>query len=95
MFHTEIREAHMQVVELPKEEPSLQIDKKIIGINDSFKAVCTVGKSYPAANITWYINTKKVKSIVCVFLFLVFSNLFFLFLFYVLCVHYIHHLSFS
>ncbi|XP_055323161.1 uncharacterized protein LOC129578493 isoform X2 [Sitodiplosis mosellana] len=60
MFHTEIREAHMQVVELPKEEPSLQIDKKIIGINDSFKAVCTVGKSYPAANITWYINTKKV-----------------------------------
>lgn len=60
MFHTEIREAHMQVVELPKEEPSLQVDKKIVGINDSFKAVCTVGKSYPAANISWYINTKKV-----------------------------------
>lgn len=61
MFHTEIRQAYMQVVELPKEEPSLQVDKKIVGINDSFKAVCTVGKSYPAANITWYINAKKVN----------------------------------
>lgn len=61
MFHTEIREAYMQVVELPKEEPNMQVDKKSVGINDSFKAVCTVGKSFPAANITWYINAKKVR----------------------------------
>lgn len=60
-FHTAIRDAYMQVVELPKEEPILHVDKKIIGINESIKAVCNVGKSYPAANITWYINSKKVS----------------------------------
>lgn len=59
-FHTEIRAAHLQVVELPKDEPFIQIDKKNISNNDSFKAVCFVGKSYPAANITWYINGEKV-----------------------------------
>lgn len=61
-FHTEIRAAHLQVVELPKDEPSIQIDKKNISVNENFKAVCFVGKSYPAANITWYINGEKVTS---------------------------------
>lgn len=60
-FHTEIRSGHMQVVELPKESPTIQIDKRNITTNDSFKAVCFVGKSYPAANITWYINDEKVR----------------------------------
>ncbi|KAG4078980.1 hypothetical protein HA402_001635 [Bradysia odoriphaga] len=60
LFHTEIRISHMQVVELPNEDPFMQIDKKVLGSNDSFKASCTVGKSYPSANITWYINDRKV-----------------------------------
>ncbi|KAH8232458.1 hypothetical protein KR032_007210 [Drosophila birchii] len=60
LFHTEIRSAHMQVIELPKDEPVMQVDKKVIGINDNFKAVCTVGPSYPPANITWYINGRMV-----------------------------------
>lgn len=51
----------MQVVELPNEDPFMQIDKKVLGSNDSFKASCTVGKSYPAANITWLINDRKVS----------------------------------
>ncbi len=51
----------MQVVELPNEDPFMQIDKKVLGSNDSFKASCTVGKSYPSANITWYINDRKVS----------------------------------
>lgn len=50
----------MQVVELPKENPTIQIDKKNITINDGFKAVCFIGKSYPPANITWFINDEKV-----------------------------------
>ncbi|KAH8257768.1 hypothetical protein KR038_000856 [Drosophila bunnanda] len=60
LFHTEIRSAHMQVIELPKDEPVMQVDKKVIGVNDNFKAVCTVGPSYPPANITWYINGRMV-----------------------------------
>ncbi|EDW24981.1 GL24445 [Drosophila persimilis] len=60
LFHTEIRSAHMQVIELPKDDPVMQVDKKVIGANDHFKAVCTVGPSYPPANITWYINGRKI-----------------------------------
>lgn len=61
LFHTDIRAAHMQVIELPKDEPVMQVDKKVITMNDNFKAVCTVGSSYPPANITWYINGRKVS----------------------------------
>ncbi|EDW58668.2 uncharacterized protein beat-VI [Drosophila virilis] len=60
LFHTDIRSAYMQVIELPKDDPAMQVDKKVIGVNDNFKAVCTVGPSYPPANITWYINGRKV-----------------------------------
>ncbi|XP_044314455.1 uncharacterized protein LOC108046767 isoform X2 [Drosophila rhopaloa] len=60
LFHTEIRSAHMQVIELPKGDPVLQVDKKVIGINDNFKAVCTVGPSYPPANITWTVNGREI-----------------------------------
>ncbi|XP_054727446.1 uncharacterized protein LOC129237069 [Anastrepha obliqua] len=60
VFHTDIRAAHMQVIELPKDEPAMQVDKKVITANDNFKAVCTVGPSYPPANITWYINGRKI-----------------------------------
>lgn len=61
LFHTDIRAAHMQVIELPKDDPTMQVDKKIITSSDNFKAVCTIGPSYPAANITWYINGRKVS----------------------------------
>ncbi|XP_017038660.1 uncharacterized protein LOC108102302 [Drosophila ficusphila] len=60
LFHTEIRSAHMQVIELFKGDPVLQVSKKMIGANDLFKAVCTVGPAFPPANITWYINTRKI-----------------------------------
>ncbi|KAH8326406.1 hypothetical protein KR067_006539 [Drosophila pandora] len=60
LFHTEIRSAHMQVIELPKDEPVMQVDKKEISVNDNLKAVCTVGPSYPPANITWLINGRKI-----------------------------------
>uniref|UniRef100_A0A1S4GCL3 Uncharacterized protein n=1 Tax=Anopheles gambiae TaxID=7165 RepID=A0A1S4GCL3_ANOGA len=60
LFHTDIRQARMQVVELPKEDPMMQLDKTHITTLDNFRAVCTVGTSFPAANITWYINTKRI-----------------------------------
>ncbi|XP_035783651.1 uncharacterized protein LOC118461903 isoform X2 [Anopheles albimanus] len=60
LFHTDIRQARMQVVELPKEDPHMQLDKTHITTLDNFRAVCTVGTSFPAANITWYINSKRI-----------------------------------
>lgn len=62
LFHTDIRLAHMQVIELPKADPFLQVDKQIIGPTDFFKAICTVGKSYPPANITWFVNGRRVST---------------------------------
>lgn len=61
LFHTDIRSAHMQVIELPKDDPTMQVDKTVITSNDNFKAVCTIGPSYPPANITWLINGRKVS----------------------------------
>lgn len=63
LFHTELRTSHMQVIELPKTEPMMFVDKKMISFNDQFKAECSVGESFPPANITWYINGRKVSSI--------------------------------
>ncbi|CRL07339.1 CLUMA_CG020318, isoform A [Clunio marinus] len=63
LFHTDIRTAVMQVIELPNEEPRMIVEKKTLLANDNLKATCTVGTSFPAANITWYINNKKVNKL--------------------------------
>lgn len=60
LFHTDIRQARMQVVELPKQDPQMQLEKTHITTLDNFRAVCTVGTSFPPANITWFINSKKI-----------------------------------
>lgn len=60
LFHTDIRAAGMQVIELPNDEPRMQVEKKLLTASDNLKATCTVGTSFPAANITWYMNGKKV-----------------------------------
>jgi hypothetical protein len=62
LFHTDIRTAVMQVIELPNDEPRIVVEKKTISANDNLKATCTVGTSFPPANITWYINNKKVRN---------------------------------
>lgn len=61
LFHTDIRASKMQVVELPNDEPRLNLEKKSISPSDNLKATCQVGTSFPAANITWFINGKKVR----------------------------------
>lgn len=60
LFHTDIRTAVMQVIELPNDEPRITVEKKTLYANDNLKATCTVGTSFPPANISWYINNKKV-----------------------------------
>lgn len=51
----------MQVIELPSEEPKMIIEKKTLWANDNLKATCHVGTSFPASNITWFVNNKKVN----------------------------------
>lgn len=53
----------MQVIELPNEEPRIAVEKKTLLANDNLKASCQVGTSFPAANITWYINNKRVNKL--------------------------------
>ncbi|XP_063705962.1 uncharacterized protein LOC134835041 [Culicoides brevitarsis] len=60
LFHTDIRSAKMQVVELPDANPAITLVKRFLIPSETLKAYCTVGTSYPTANITWYINGRKV-----------------------------------
>lgn len=62
-FHTESKTATLQVVELPSSEPVLTIfgmptldNKRIVMIDETFKATCVSGPSYPAVNFTWLLN---------------------------------------
>lgn len=61
LFHTAIRQSRMQVVELPREEPTMQVASKLISTAEHMKAFCTVGRSFPSANITWFVNGRKVS----------------------------------
>lgn len=62
LFHTDLRQSRMQVVALPIGEPVVTLEKPFIGRVDSMIAHCKIGPSYPAANITWYINGRKVST---------------------------------
>uniref|UniRef100_A0A336M3G1 CSON011055 protein n=1 Tax=Culicoides sonorensis TaxID=179676 RepID=A0A336M3G1_CULSO len=60
LFHTDIRQAKMQVVELPDTNPAVTLVKRFLNPSETLRAYCTVGTSYPTANITWYINGRRV-----------------------------------
>lgn len=62
LFHTDIRSSRMQVIELPNEDPKMTFEKKALTSTDTLKTTCTVGTSFPAANITWFVNGKRVRS---------------------------------
>lgn len=64
LFHTDIRQSRMQVVSLPIGDPIVTLDKPYLGrLVDSMVAHCRVGPAYPAPNITWYINGRKVSKV--------------------------------
>lgn len=69
LFHTDIRTAVMQVIELPNDEPRMTVEKKTLYANDNLKASCSVSTSFPPANISWYINNKKVSFLLLFFFF--------------------------
>ncbi|XP_023711542.1 uncharacterized protein LOC111866636 isoform X2 [Cryptotermes secundus] len=62
LFHTEIKSASMTVVDIPAEEPMLTVDKFRYATGEQIQANCTSKASYPAANLTWFVNGQQVPS---------------------------------
>ncbi|ENN75897.1 hypothetical protein D910_11421, partial [Dendroctonus ponderosae] len=61
-FYTLMQTAELQVVEVPRTAPYITGIKKRYSLEDEiFRANCTSEHSYPAANITWYINGHQSK----------------------------------
>ncbi|KAG5894513.1 hypothetical protein JTB14_026896 [Gonioctena quinquepunctata] len=46
---------------VPVEDPILQTDKQIMDLGFRLKGNCSAPSSYPAANITWLLNGKKIN----------------------------------
>jgi len=60
-FLTLIKEAHMQVVDLPDEKPRITGIKEKYQIGERLEALCTSWQSHPPANLTWWINEEKAR----------------------------------
>ncbi|XP_017754421.1 PREDICTED: uncharacterized protein LOC108546709 [Eufriesea mexicana] len=55
-YHTDIRKARMEVVDAPKTDPTIGIEKERIAVGELLRANCTTGNSRPASAITWKLN---------------------------------------
>ncbi|XP_012153489.1 uncharacterized protein LOC100874761 isoform X2 [Megachile rotundata] len=55
-FHTMIERARMEVVDAPKTDPTIDIEKDRIAVGEMLRANCTTGNSRPASAITWKLN---------------------------------------
>lgn len=62
LFHTEIKSAYMTVVEIPLHEPLMTIEKARYAAGERLRANCTSPPSFPAVNITWFVNGQPVWS---------------------------------
>ncbi|XP_077295485.1 uncharacterized protein LOC143917774 [Arctopsyche grandis] len=60
LFHTDIKSAAMMVVEVPEQVPTVSVDRLRYSAGDRIRANCSSSLSYPAANITWFVNEQKV-----------------------------------
>ncbi|XP_034945604.1 uncharacterized protein [Chelonus insularis] len=61
-FATAHGQAYMEVIAPPTEGPTITGVENIYATGDILALNCTSGKSYPAAQITWFINDIKVKA---------------------------------
>ncbi|XP_076376735.1 uncharacterized protein LOC143259211 [Megalopta genalis] len=61
-YHTLIKRAEMEVVDAPKTDPTIEIQKERISVGKVFRAHCTTGNSMPACNITWTLNGKPIAN---------------------------------
>ncbi|XP_050483614.1 uncharacterized protein LOC126870171 [Bombus huntii] len=55
-YHTLINRARMEVVDAPKTDPTIGIEKERIAVGELLRANCTTGNSRPASAITWKLN---------------------------------------
>ncbi|XP_072386248.1 uncharacterized protein [Diabrotica undecimpunctata] len=62
LFHTEIRVARLLVVDVPEDAPALKAEVQKVAPGATLRANCTTPGSYPAMNITWFLNDKKMHS---------------------------------
>lgn len=60
-FFTNIETGYMYVINIPKGEPQMKIEKDSYEIGYTLRGNCTSPPAYPAVNLTWYINKKKVN----------------------------------
>ncbi|XP_063229197.1 uncharacterized protein LOC134534667 [Bacillus rossius redtenbacheri] len=60
-FASAQKEAHMEVVYLPKDGPHITGEKRQYHRGDEISLNCTSGKSYPASVLHWYINDHQVR----------------------------------
>ncbi|XP_065213523.1 cell adhesion molecule 2-like [Planococcus citri] len=61
-FATVYGEARMEVIALPKEDPHINGEEKAYQVGDTINLTCTSGKSYPPAQLRWFINGREIKA---------------------------------
>ncbi|CAB3360451.1 Hypothetical predicted protein [Cloeon dipterum] len=59
-FHTDVKTAPMLVVDVPQETPRIEIEKNRFKLDEPIRANCSSALSYPAANITWFVNGTQI-----------------------------------
>ncbi|XP_017881868.2 uncharacterized protein LOC108625990 [Ceratina calcarata] len=55
-YHTLIERSRMEVVDAPKSDPTIDVQKERISMGELLQANCTTGNSRPASAITWRLN---------------------------------------
>ncbi|KAK9305758.1 hypothetical protein QLX08_003284 [Tetragonisca angustula] len=61
-YHTMIKRARMEVVDAPKTDPAIGIEKERIAVGERLRANCTTGNSSPASAITWNLNGNLITN---------------------------------
>lgn len=59
-FYTHIQSGYMHVLNVPEGKPEVNIENSNEN-SDTLRGNCTSPASYPAINLTWFINGKKVN----------------------------------
>ncbi|XP_050515286.1 uncharacterized protein LOC114336588 [Diabrotica virgifera virgifera] len=60
-FYTFMESGYMYVVDVPEDDPTMVLEKDLMEIGHVLKGNCTAPPSYPPANITWFLNGKKIN----------------------------------
>ncbi|CAH1129941.1 unnamed protein product [Ceutorhynchus assimilis] len=59
-FDTKWNSGYIYVIDAPLDDPSLLIEKNYVDVGDFITGNCTTLPSYPATNVSWYLNGKRI-----------------------------------